>query len=53
MFNFFSFEKILSTIKPNGVDRQRDPNVDKCTEYQNTIMQGNNVVSYEQKHACS
>nr|XP_022311487.1 receptor-type tyrosine-protein phosphatase mu-like isoform X2 [Crassostrea virginica] len=30
---------ILSAIKPNGVDRQRDPNVDKCTEYQNTIMQ--------------
>ena len=53
MFNFVSFEKILSAIKPNGVSRQRDPYVDKCTEYQNTIMQGNNVVSYEQKHACS
>ena len=40
MFNLVSFEKILSAIKPNGVGLHRDPNVDNCTEYQNTILHG-------------
>ena len=44
MFNFVLFEKILSAIKSNGVGLHRDPNVDKCTEYQNTMMHGKNVV---------